>query len=345
MLSSRKVLPLDETKQNNDNVDVKVEFELKKKQASPLSKMPTLTTEEEKLFNKFKQLLAATSVDTDAANYLNLAYAENDEDLEDLDNMAKEIVDNLAIDSAYAQFEDIKLGAIDIVLCPDKSLISRQFMMRCIIIKTFETILLLYAFASVPVYNNPFFNQFINTSNTETTTTTYVPLSFIIICTFAYYVQLNLMTSIRNSLLLVTTKDFKPIKNWKYHVKFLSEIIEILLLITLCFFALSTYIYEYNLELIFNGMAVIFIAEFDELTIDLYLHGNSKRAIYYHKLICLSYVNDNYLCKNEHMKIGIKNIDKVLQSIKKEKDECDRYMNKKKMKKQQRKSKKRKSIV
>jgi len=143
MLSSRKVLPLDETKQNNDNVDVKVEFELKKKQAPPLSKMPTLTTEEEKLFNKFKQLLAATSVDTDAANYLNLAYAENDEDLEDLDNMAKEIVDNLAIDSAYAQFEDIKLGAIDIVLCPDKSLISRQFMMRCIIIKTFETILLL----------------------------------------------------------------------------------------------------------------------------------------------------------------------------------------------------------
>ena len=112
MLSSRKVLPLDETKQNNDNVDVKVEFELKKKQAPPLSKMPTLTTEEEKLFNKFKQLLAATSVDTDAANYLNLAYAENDEDLEDLDNMAKEIVDNLAIDSAYAQFEDIKLGAI-----------------------------------------------------------------------------------------------------------------------------------------------------------------------------------------------------------------------------------------
>ena len=181
MLSSRKVLPLDETKQNNDNVDVKVEFELKKKQAPPLSKMPTLTTEEEKLFNKFKQLLAATSVNTDAANYLNLAYAENDEDLEDLDNMAKEIVDNLAIDSAYAQFEDIKLGAIDIVLCPDKSLISRQFMMRCIIIKTFETILLLYAFASVPVYNNPFFNQFINTSNTETTTTTYVPLSFIII--------------------------------------------------------------------------------------------------------------------------------------------------------------------
>ena len=54
-------------------------------------------------------------------------------------------------------------------------------------------------------------------------------------------------------------------------------------------------------------MAVIFIAEFDELTIDLYLHGNSKRAIYYHKLICLSYVNDNYLCKNEHMKI-LKNI-------------------------------------
>ena len=97
MLSSRKVLPLDETKQNKDNVDVMVEFELKKKQAPPLSKMPTLTTEEEKLFNKFKQLLAATSVNTDAANYLNLAYAENDEDLEDLDNMAKEIVDNLAI--------------------------------------------------------------------------------------------------------------------------------------------------------------------------------------------------------------------------------------------------------
>ena len=118
MLSSRKVLPLDETKQNNDNVDVKVEFELKKKQAPPLSKMPTLTTEEEKLFNKFKQLLAATSVDTDAANYLNLAYAENDEDLEDLDNMAKEIVDNLAIDSAYAQRKAVPVTSSIYIILP-----------------------------------------------------------------------------------------------------------------------------------------------------------------------------------------------------------------------------------
>ena len=61
-------------------------------------------------------------------------------------------------------------------------------------------------------------------------------------------------------------------------------------------FALSTYIYDYDLELIFNGMAVIFIAEFDEMSVDLYLHGNSKRTAYYHKLICLSYVKVNYTC-------------------------------------------------
>ena len=70
---------------------------------------------------------------------------------------------------------------------------------------------------------------------------------------FAYYVQLNLMTGIRNSLLLIRTKDFKPIKNWKYRLKFILEVLEIILLIALCFFALSVYIYEYNLELIFNG--------------------------------------------------------------------------------------------
>ena len=81
-------------------------------------------------------------------------------------------------------------------------------------------------------------------------------------------------------------------------MKITLEIVEIAVLVSLCFFALSTYIYDYDLELIFNGMAVIFIAEFDEMSVDLYLHGNSKRTAYYHKLICLSYVKDNYTCVN-----------------------------------------------
>jgi hypothetical protein len=76
------------------------------------------------------------------------------------------------------------------------------------------------------------------------------------------------------------------------------------------------------------GMAVIFIAEFDELTIDLYLHGNIKRAEYYHKLICLSYIKDNYICKNTEMKMKIKNFEKVFSKLKRQKDECDRHLNK-----------------
>lgn len=230
-----------------------------------------------------------------------------------------------ALDSAYLQFESIKLGAIDIVLCPDKSLISRQFTIRCYLIKTVEAVLLLYSFASVPIYDNPFLAQMRQSPNTKSASK-FVPLSIALVFIFAYYVHLNLITSMRNSLLIVATKDFMPIKNWKYRVKYVSEIVEIALLISLCFFALSTYIYEYNLELIFNGMAVIFIAEFDELTIDLYLHGNSKRAAYYHKLICLAYIKDNYVCKNHKMMAHMKNFDALFADLKREKDEQDRHL-------------------
>ena len=75
-------------------------------------------------------------------------------------------------------------------------------------------------------------------------------------------------------------------------------------------------------------MAVIFIAEFDELTIDLYLHGNFKRAEYYHKLICLSYIKDNYICKDTEMKMKMRNFEKVFRKLKRQKDERDRHLNK-----------------
>ena len=73
-------------------------------------------------------------------------------------------------------------------------------------------------------------------------------------------------------------------------------------------------------------MAVIFIAEFDELTIDLYLHGNSKRATYYHKLICLAYIKDNYVCKNYKMMIQMKMFDRLFTNLKREKDNEDRHL-------------------
>ena len=117
-----------------------------------------------------------------------------------------------ALECAYSQFEDIKLGAIDILLCPDKSLISRQFT-RCYLIKTIEAILLLYSFASVPI-RKPFLAQLRRQSNTKSASS-FVPLSIAIVFIFAYYVQLNLVTSMRNSILIVATKDFVPIKNWK----------------------------------------------------------------------------------------------------------------------------------
>ena len=121
-------------------------------------------------------------------------------------------------------------------------------------------------------------------------------------------------------MLMVTTKDFTPKKNWQYYFKYALEILEIAVLVSLCFFALSTYIYDYDLELIFNGMAVIFIADFDEMSVDLYLHGNSKRTVFYHKLICLSYVKDNYTCVDKDMEEKIKNIEQDLKELKEQKD-------------------------
>ena len=62
-------------------------------------------------------------------------------------------------------------------------------------------------------------------------------------------------------------------------------------------------------------MAVIFIADFDEMSVDLYLHGNSKRTVFYHKLICLSYVKDNYTCVGKDMEEKIKNIEQDLERV------------------------------
>jgi hypothetical protein len=247
-MKSAKVLPFHDVKQGGR----KVEFESTTLNVSNVK----LTLDEKQLLDKFKVVLAHDnkiyhSINTTVGHCSNCTSNDQDGDIfVEEDEQASGIK---AIEEAYAQFQDIKLGAIDIVLCPDSSLISTQFTIRCILIKAFEGILLLYAFASIPIYNNPFFNDFVNTSEDSESSTTYVPLSFIIICMFAYYVQLNLMTGIRNSLLLIRTKDFKPIKNWKYRLKFILEVLEIILLIALCFFALSVYIYEYNLELIFNG--------------------------------------------------------------------------------------------
>ena len=117
------------------------------------------------------------------------------------------------IDAAYEQFENIQLGAIDIILCPDKSLISRKFTNICIIIKIFEMLLMYYSFACVPISNNPFLNGFEDTS-ISSGYTTYSPLSIILIFAFVYYVLLTLQTGVRNSMLMVTTKDFTPQKNW-----------------------------------------------------------------------------------------------------------------------------------
>ena len=257
---------------------------------------PKLTKEEEELFAKFREQLGIK--ENEHGHYY---FVEE------------------GIDAAYEQFENIQLGAIDIILCPDKSLISRKFTNVCIVIKIFEMLLMYYSFACVPISNNPFLNGFEDTS-ISSGDTTYSPLSIILIFAFVYYVLLTLQTGVRNSMLMVTTKDFSPQKNWKYYLKYSFEIVEIAVLVSLCFFALSTYIYDYDLELIFNGMAVIFIAEFDEMSVDLYLHGNSKRTAYYHKLICLSYVKDNYDCTDANMEEEIKNIEQDLAELKREKD-------------------------
>ena len=309
---SRKILPISSESKINNGDEERWNKPASLSQGVQDMLLASLTSKECLLLQAF-----ATILEVHPTNHLRKSFDDR------LDE-TKETMYADALECAYSQFEDIKLGAIDILLCPDKSLISRQFTIRCYLIKTIEAILLLYSFASVPIYENPFLAQLRRQSNTKSASS-FVPLSIAIVFIFAYYVQLNLVTSMRNSLLIVATKDFVPIKNWKYRVKFASEIVEIALLISLCFFALSTYIYEYNLELIFNGMAVIFIAEFDELTIDLYLHGNSKRATYYHKLICLAYIKDNYVCKNHKMMIQMKMFDRLFTNLKREKDNEDRH--------------------
>ena len=271
--------------------------------------VPNLTAEEQELFHKFTLALG----------------------IKGPNEHGKYCFEEEGVDAAYGQFEVIQLGAIDIMLCPDKSLISRKFTSICIMIKSFEYLLMYYSFKCVPISNNPFLNGFQDTSTTSGITT-YSPLSVILIFTFVWYVCLSLLTGLHNSMLLVTTKDFEPKKkNWKYTLKHVVELLEIGLLVSLCFFSLSTYIYEYDLELIFNGMAVIFIAEFDEMSVDLYLHGNEKRAVYYHKLICLSYVKDNYICTNDELKEEIKNIEDALNQLKQEKNNKATKRNNKKM--------------
>ena len=285
---SGKVAPLETPTEKSENLD--------DVGSAPVeNKSPNLAKEEEELFDKFIKQLGI-----EKNEYGHYCFVEE------------------GIDAAYEQFESIQLGAIDIILCPDKSLISRKFTNICIIIKIFEYLLMYYSFACVPISNNPFLNGFKDTS-ISSGDTTYSPLSIILIFAFVYYVLLTLQTGVRNSMLMVTTKDFAPQKNWKYYLKITLEIVEIAVLVSLCFFALSTYIYDYDLELIFNGMAVIFIAEFDEMSVDLYLHGNSKRTAYYHKLICLSYVKVNYTCVNAELKKKLKNIDQDLAELKEQK--------------------------
>ena len=118
-----KVAPLESPAEKNETLELT-------KDESPTEKNEKvgLTKEEKELFDKFIKQLGIHKHDD--GHY--------------------EFVEE-GIDAAYEQFENIRLGSIDIILCPDKSLISTKFTNICIIIKLFEYLLMIYSFACVPI--------------------------------------------------------------------------------------------------------------------------------------------------------------------------------------------------